>query len=96
MSGVTGTIPGKQQRSYYATTAQGYKCFILLTGMPGQRVWAQFGDAWTGKPGQYRRFITVVAPYEREVPDIKALMKEGPSVTPGGMEIEVTEAGKTF
>lgn len=42
------------------------------------------------------RFVTVVAPYDREVPAIKAMIKTAPSGTTGEMEIEVTEAGKRF
>jgi heparan-sulfate lyase len=42
------------------------------------------------------RFVTVVAPYDREVPAIKALIKTALSGKTGEMEIEVTEAGKRF
>lgn len=42
------------------------------------------------------RFVTVVDPFDREVPAIKALMRTAPSGTAGEMEIEVTEAGKRF
>jgi len=42
------------------------------------------------------RFVTVVAPFDREVPSIKALMRTAPSGASGKMEIKVTEAGKRF